>query len=347
MLNSNSNTPLFFDIKANNMNSLACEQSESSTGDSNPNGECSKYLKEIVIPKIDIKYKKGKKKSKSKSKKNTLKLEKLLNKKTKRNTNSKYIKKDNIIINIFNEFKSNSSLYKKFPKFHIIEKNVKNGLYSSSLEFSKDVRKIFSSIFSSFLTNLDYSKYNQALIFSEIFEKIYAKYDCDSYAKKASHLFEKISKLKKEINKIEIETSGKTGKFLNKEKKNSEKKKGITIEKYKEDISNNIQKLNIEQKKGILKIISNNLIDKNKENNTIEFNINKLPYNQLKQLDKYINQCINNNNEKKKDIINQVKNYEISKNYSKEEKKQNNAFNEDVDFSSYFSGSEYDDNDLE
>ena len=344
MLNSNSNTPLSFDIKANNMNAPICEQSESSTGDSNPNGDCSKYLKEIVIPKVNTKYKKGKKKSKCK--KNSIKVEKLLNKKTKRN-NPKYIKKDNIIINILNEFKSNSSLYKKFPKFHIIEKNVKNGLYSSSSDLSKDVRKIFSSIFSSFLTNLDYSKYNQALIFSEIFEKIYEKYDCDSYAKKAKNLFEKITKLKKEINKIEIETGGKTGKIMNKEKKKSEKKKGISIEKYKEDISNNIQKLNIEQKKGILKIISNNLIDKNKEDNTIEFNINKLPYNQLKQLDKYINQCINNNNENKNDIINQVKKYEISKKYSKEEKKQNETFNEDDNYSSYFSDSEYDDNDLE
>ena len=343
MLNSNSNTPLSFDIKTNNMNSVIYEQSESSTGDSNPNGDCSKYLKEIVIPKVNSKYKKVKKKSKYK--KYNIKVEKLLNKKTKRN-NPKYIKKDNIIINIFNEFKSNSSLYKKFPQFHIIEKNVKNGLYSSSSDLSKDVRKIFSSNFSSFLTNLDYSKYNQALILSEIFEKIYKKYDCDSYVKKAKILFEKISKLKKEINKIEIEIGGKTGKIMNKEKKKSEKKNGISIEKYKADISNNIQKLNIEQKKGILKIISNNLIDKNNEDNTIEFNINKLPYKQLKQLDKYINQCINNN-ENKNDIINQVKKYEISKKYFKEEKKQNDTFNEDDNYTSYFSDSEFDDNDLE
>ena len=340
MLNSNSNTPLSFDIKENNINSVNCEQSESSTGDSNPNGDCSKFLKEIIIPKGKAKYKKGK----NIYKKNSKNKEKLLNKKTKR-TNSNYIKKDNIIFNIFNEFKSNSSLYKNFPKFHIIEKNIKNGIYTSSLELAKDVRNIFSSIFSSFLTNLDYSKYNQALIFCEIFEKIYEKYDCESLSKNAKNVFEKICKLKKEISKIEIEKAGKNCKNEKKIEK-IEKKKNISIEKYKEDITNNIKKLNIEQKKGILKIISNNLIDKNRENNIVEFNINKIPLNQLKQLDKYINQCINNNNINK-DIINQVEKSDISKHNVTENKKENISFNEDDDYTSYVSDEEYDDDDLE
>ena len=56
-----------------------------------------------------------------------------------------------------------------------------------------------------------------------------------------------------------------------------------------------IIKLNSEQKKGILKIIDDKLINKNGENNFIEFNINNIPIKQLKKLNIYINNCINNN----------------------------------------------------
>lgn len=330
MINNNiSNTPSSLDIKGENMNSFNNEQSESSTGDSNPIGDYSKYLKDIIIPMN--------KKKKKKEKKKSTKMINLLSKKTKRK-NYKYTKNDNIIINIFNEFKSNSSLYKKFSKFLIIEKNVKNGLYSSTMDFARDVRKTFSTIFSSFSTYSDFSKYNQALIFSEIFEKIYNSYESDCYVKNAKIIYEKISKLKKEINKIEIE---KNGKNYSKEKKRGEKKKEISIEKYKEDILNNIKKLNIKQKKGILKILSNSLINKNDKNNIIEFNINKIPFNQLKQLNKYITQCINNN------LINQAQKDDISNGQINDEKNENIVCDEDDNLSSFISDDEYDDYDLE
>ena len=45
---------------------------------------------------------------------------------------------------------------------------------------------------------------------------------------------------------------------------------------------------------GILGIISNNCIGKNTENNMMEINFNKMTINQMKQLNKYINECINN-----------------------------------------------------
>ena len=317
-----------------------CDQSESSTGDSNPNGDFSKNKEELIIT--------DKKKAKTKvikngNKKDISKNIKFLNKKTKRN-NSKYIRKDNLINHIFNEFKNTSSLYKKFPQFNIIEKNIKNDLYSSSQDLARDVRNIFSNIFSTFSKNLDYSKYNQVLIFSEYFENIYEKYDCDSLSKKANHLFEEISKLKKEINKYEYEKNGKkgnSGKFYGKSKK-IENKNELSAKKYKDNISNKINKLNVEQKKGILNIISNNLIDKNEKNNIIEFNINKIPYNQLKQLDKYINECINNSI-----IISQIqKNCENSRNNSFEERKENSILEED-NYSSYFSEDDYEDDDLE
>ena len=334
MHKSNINTPLS-DLKEEKITSNFdnSDQSESSTGDSNPNGDFSKN-KEIFIAS-DKKNTRIKKIEKV-YKKDITKNKKLLNKKTKRN-NSKYLKKDNIINIIFNEFKNTSSLYKKFPQFNIIEKNIKNDLYSSSHDLARDVRNIFSNIFSSFSKKLDYSKYNQVLIYSEYFEKIFAKYDCDSIAKKANHLFEEINKLKKEIHKYE---NDKIGKISGKSKKN-EKNTEISVKKYKENISNKINKLNVEQKKRILNIISNNLLDKNDRNNIIEFNINKIPYNQLKELNKYINECINNSI-----LISQfAKNCENSGNDTFEERKENSLSVEDN--SSFFSEDDYEDDDLE
>ena len=332
MLKSKINTPLST-LKEEKIssNSESSDQSESSTGDSNPNGEFSKN-KEVLIAndKKNAKIKNIKKVNKKDITKNI----KLLNKKTKRN-NSKYIKKVNIFNNIFNEFKNTSSLYKKFPQFHIIEKNIKNDLYSSSQDLARDVRNIFSSIFSSFSNKLDYSKYNQVLIYSEYFEKIFTKYDCNSMTKKANQLFEEINKLKKEIHKYENEKNGKNGKISGKSKKN-ENYNEISVKKYKDNISNKINKLNVEQKKGILNIISNNLFDKN-ERNVIEFNINKIPYNQLKQLDKYINECINNSI-----LISQI--HENSNSF--EERKENSILEED-NYSSCFSEDDYEDDDLE
>ena len=70
----------------------------------------------------------------------------------------------------------------------------------------------------------------------------------------------------------------------------------INLEKnedIKKDIRKKINKINCEQKKGILNIISETLINKN--NDIIEFDINKLPLDQLMKQDKYINVCISNN----------------------------------------------------
>ena len=298
MLYSNPNTPLY-DMKGDyvftiQMNS---DQSESSTGDSNPIGDIRRNIADNNIPN----NKKGKNQNKKKVAKDN---KNLLNKKTKRN-NSKPNKssKFKIIINIFNEFKSSSSLYQRFSQFHYIEKNVKNELYTSAWDFAKDVRNIFSNIFSSILNKLDYNEYNKALTLCENFEKIYNKYDTKPIAKKCKVLNEESNKLKKEIHRIEMAKNG--GRPRLNSSKNCEIKNENEMNRYKDDILCKIKKLNNEQKKGILEIVSNNYINKYKENNIIEFNINIIPFNQLKEINNYINKCINNN------IINQMEEFSI------------------------------------
>ena len=284
MLYSSLNTPRN-DMKGNNLFTVQMnsDQSESSTGDSNPNRDIPKYKENLIEDKNIPKNKTRKNQNMKKITKN----QNLLCKKTKRASKLK------IIIYIFNEFKSSSSLYQKFSQFQFIEKNVKNELYSSSWDFAKDVHNIFSKIFSSILNKLNYAEYNKAFILCENFEKIYKKYDTKPTLKKCKVLIEKSSKLKKEIHRIEVAKNG--GKLHSNSNKNSEIHKENEINRYKDNILFNIKKLNNEQKKGILKIVSNNFVNKYKENNIIEFNINKISFNQLKELDNYINKCINNN----------------------------------------------------
>ena len=184
MINSYQSTPLE-DIRKDNFpsNQVNSEQSESSTGE-------SQY-------KDEISNKKKNKKIKNKKNKNGIKL---LNNKVKRNFFSDN-KENNIIHNIFNEFKSSFS-FNKFPQFKQVEKNLKNDIYSSPFDFARDLRNIFSKIFISSLTNLESEKYSKILIISQIFENIFEKHEKNSQIKQAQKLADEMAKLKKEINKL-------------------------------------------------------------------------------------------------------------------------------------------------
>mgnify|MGYP002625198678 FL=1 len=306
MLDSVSNTPLI-DIKGENLNLIQINFDfwDNSTRESNPSGEISKCEK---INDIKNKSKKMMKQSKKKS--ITLKeSDTILKKKTKRGNNQKI--KDNknvkykLILNFFNEFKSNSPLYKEFTQFHTIEKNVKNELYSSSSELAREVRNAFSHIFSLF--NNDSNNYNKALILSELFEKIYKKYDNKVLTKECKNLVEIINKLKKELrqtgipkndsseiisnNNLVLPSSGSKNKFQIKFNDSES-----SLKKYKNEIANKINQLNIEQKKGLFNVVSNNCIDQNTQDKMMEINVNKMTFYQLKQLENYISQCIKDNN---------------------------------------------------
>ena len=316
MINSLSTSPLDLTRK---LNSLSCpnnsDPSESSTGE-------SQFKDETNDEKSDIKIK-NKKNQRKKNYNN------LLKKKVKRfnfqSPNKKYkninVNKNNILYNIISDFKSNNSLYNKFPQFNQIEKNLKNGLYSSSQELSRDFRNIFSNLFSSSLTKRDSDKYNKIFILSEIFENIFQKHEKNSQIKLAQKLSDELIKLKKEINKLTRKRKNKTGELEQTE--NSEEKNDTSDDKIRQDIANKINKLNSQQKKGILNIISENFVNRNCESNMIEFDINKLPANQLKKLSNYINKCNNDNI-----IINNNINKEIA------EKENNFIQNDELSISS-------------
>ena len=278
-------------------------QSESSTGDS-----VQSACENSEVKRGKTKKKVGKKNTKKLH--NTGKYENCLRKKTKRGKTKAKVgeaknNKNKIILNIFNEFKNNSPYYKEFSQFHAIEKNIKNDVYSSSADLANDMRNLFSSIFLVFYN--DSEKYNKTLILCELFEKIYKKYDNQILTKECKNLLETINKLKKELRQTEISKNASSENLFqnfasisNTKLKftlgGGEQDNELSVKNYKNQIMSKIQKLTTEQKKGLYNVISNACIDTNTQDNVMEINVNKMTRNQLKQLEKYINQCIKENN---------------------------------------------------
>ena len=292
----------FITFKGGNCNLIQIYlNSENSTGDSVQscfeNSEVKKEQNQKKVGKKNIK------------KNNAGKYETTLGRKTKRGKNKTKLgdgknNKNKIIFNIFDEFKKNAPLYKEFSQFQTIEKNIKNDVYSSSVDLANDMRNLFSSIFLIFYN--DSEKYNKTLILCELFEKIYKKYDNQILTKECKNLLEIINKLKRELRQTELSKNASSENLLNFANFSSTKLKfnlggdepenEFSVKNYKNQIMNKIQKLTKEQKKGLYRVVSTDCIDTNTQDNVMEINVNKMTRNQLKQLEKYINQCIKENN---------------------------------------------------
>ena len=303
MCDTSDNSP-YLCFKGEHLNLIQINlQSESSTGDS-----VQSACENSEVKRGKTKKKVGKKNTKKIH--NTGKYENCLRKKTKRGKTKAKVgeaknNKNKIILNIFNEFKNNSPFYKEFPQLHAIEKNIKNDVYSSSADLANDMRNLFSSIFLVFYN--DSEKYNKTLILCELFEKIYKKYDNQILTKECKNLLETINKLKKELRQTELSKNASTENLFqnfasisNTKLKftlsGGEQDNELSVKNYKNQIMSKIQKLTTEQKKGLYNVISNACIDTNTQDNVMEINVNKMTRNQLKQLEKYINQCIKENN---------------------------------------------------
>ena len=224
--------------------------------------------------------------------------------------------KNKLLFKVFNEFKLSSPLYKEYPQFNLIEKNLKNNLYSSLNELVNEIRNTFSHIF---FSSVDLEKYNKAYNLCDSFEKIYKEYDNKLFLKESKNLHDVINKLKRELRHTEIIKNSSninsiasnhlynhnSNNIYNKNKfkfhindsDGSENAVDMPAKKYKTAISNKINKLSNEQKRGIRSIISENcLLENNSESNIMKVDVNKMPFKQLKQLKKYVNKCIKDNN---------------------------------------------------
>ena len=345
------------EIKGENQNifQINLDNSENSTRESHPECDNSKYCddasdfmknEDLFLEPKTSKKKFGEKFLSKKKRENKLK-----------KINSGKIKsgKYKLINNLFSEFKSsNKSLYKEFGQFHFIEKNIKNNIYSSPAQLAAEIRTIFSSIFSK-LT--EYSIYNKTYIFCENFENIYKKYDNKILTKKCKNLSDVINKLKRELRQTELSqtekniisynsynnlNSKKNISKLNLNNSDNDIRSESSQKKLKNELINKIQKLNNSQKKGIIQILSDNempLENQNSPSKEMQIDINKIPIDKLKQLEKYLNDCINYNNSSMSNLL--EKKWESQSNKFIEEEKEYDIIKND-DLSSCLSDDDED-----
>ena len=193
---------------------------------------------------------------------------------------------------IYQKFKDHE-LYQKFSFFNRIEKQVKSNIYSSHLELATDIRQIFNNYFMASIN--DPLCYANTCTLSNYFEDIYRDYENKTFCKESKNILElkkKMNKLRREIRERNLTpTSIKNTKLridINDYNLTSEKEKKIS-KKYKLSLVNNIRSLNSDQIKGIINIIHDNL---NHDDKTLEFDINNIPIEKLKELDKYVKKCL-------------------------------------------------------
>ena len=293
-------TSLILKIKGENHNlfQINLENSENSTFSENNKNE--QNLDFMINSKSSL----------SKKKILFLNKKRRFNKKSDNDFNAFKNRKNKFIYKLFSEFKScDKLLYKEFCQFHFIEKNIKKNLYSTTKELASEIRTVFSNIFANFTNEEIYQK---IFIFCTKFENLYKKYDNKALTKKCKNLLDLINKLKKELKQTEFYQI--QGEYkINKNKDD----KYIKNENITNIISNKISKLSIEQKKGIIEIIYNDIIDNKKKeqiikNNQLNLNINKLSYDKLKQLKKYLNECINYNDSNYTSILEEEKEEEFN-----------------------------------
>ena len=170
-----------------------------------------------------------------------------------------------------------------------IEKKVNNFEYKNLYDFQMDVRNIWSYHFKLQQNNEITSK------MSADWEKICADLENQNNEMNTSYIKERTDKIQKELDNINaarnmgnIPAPGKKSNQQNMKMNN----KGMSVEE-KNKLGNDIRTLNKEQLKGIIKILSEN--KEYPKSKYFEFDIDKLSIEKLRELDKYVKECLNSN----------------------------------------------------
>ena len=215
-----------------------------------------------------------------------------------------------------------------------IEKKVNNFEYRNLYDFQMDVRNVWSYHFKLQQNNEITSK------MSADWEKICADLDNQNFEMNTSYIKERTDKIQKELDNINAARN--MGNIPAPGKKNTQQNmklnnKGMSVEE-KNKLGNDIRTLNKEQLKGIIKILSEN--KEYPKSKYFEFDIDKLSIEKLRELDKYVKECLNsnklnstnssNNNISNNNIHKQNSNNKLQNQNNKSNNKGNNTPNQQL-----------------
>ena len=236
--------------------------------------------------------------------------------------------KDSPFANNFYEFNDI-----EIPSLSKVEKKLNNYEYDSFFDFEMDIRKIWSYFF--YLGEKgDQEIYEKTSKMSEKWENICSELENtndDIYETASNSVIRRAEKNRKEILELKQNGKDKNNKEINYIKEdnvniNIENGQELSRTMSREEksrlgilIKNN---LSIEQLKGIAKIIMG------KDNiKVLEFDIDQLPYDKLKHLEKYVNECVEENNLKNNKNGANIKNKTNNLNNKQNKKGKENEIN--------------------
>ena len=203
-----------------------------------------------------------------------------------------------------------------------IEKKVNNFEYRNLYDFQMDVRNIWNYHFKLQQNNEITSK------MSAEWEKICADLDNQINEMNTSHLRERTDKIQKELDNMNVSKENIPAPVKKNNQQNKNNNKGMSVEE-KNKLGNDIRTLNKEQLKGIIRILSEN--KEYPKSKYFEFDIDKLSIEKLRELDKYVKECLasnNNNNSHKQNTNNKIQNQKENQNNKNTNNKGSNAPNQ-------------------
>ena len=229
--------------------------------------------------------------------------------------------KDSPYVNNFYEFND-----LEIPSLSKVEKKLNNYEYESLYDFEMDVRKIWSYFF--YLGEKgDEDIYEKTSKMSEKWENICQELDNsndDIYEKVSNSVIRRAEKNRKEILEIkqnEIEKVCEDN--INGIKNNNKELSGTMSREEKNRLGILIQNnLNIDQ----LKVIAKKIMGKDNIK-VLEFDLDNLPYDKLKFLENYVNECVEKNNKNGNYLKNKNGNLNNKQNKKGKENEINNKEN--------------------
>jgi hypothetical protein len=213
------------------------------------------------------------------------------------------------------------SIEPNIPSLSNVEKKLNNYEYSSLYEFEMDVRNIWNYYF-----NLNPND-EIAKRMSEDWEKICMDLENTNSEVSVTDIKKRTDNIKKEMEKIKDHREDISPVPTKKSGQNSESNKPMSVEE-KNQLGNDIRSLNKEQLKGIIRILKES--ETYPKTKYFEFDIDQLPNKKLRELEKYVKECIslnnkNNNKQHGQNINNSNKKENLKEN--KNNKNNNNPAN--------------------
>lgn len=185
-----------------------------------------------------------------------------------------------------------------------VEKNLKDGVYSSTLEFASDVRKIWNN---AFIYNDEKSPiFQMTKDMSAYFERIFKEVENATLPgnniQQLQRQVERLSKELKELNSQKL-TGSPIATSLKPQKSTSSSAldKPMTMQE-KRQLGQMIRNLPPEYLRGVCQIVSDGIPDSANNKEVLEFDIDLLPIRKVRELERYVKAKLNiaNKNQSKK-----------------------------------------------